>query len=246
MTNGLYTTAVGMVPQMYKQEVIANNLANVNTTGYKKDGMLFQKVLDANLFTQLQNGDFNFEPDVQDNVRDFKQGPFVPTGSNFDVAIEGDGFFVVETPQGMALTRNGNFTLDADGRLVSNAGYPVVGEDGYIEIDEKTSDFQISEDGEIFVNKSRANKFLIQTVTDKQGLEKFGDSLFRPKNPNVEVTQMDQYRIQQGYLEQSNVNPVEEMVNMLITMRQFEAMQKTVNFHNETLGKAVNELGRVA
>ncbi len=245
MTNGLYTTAVGMVPQMYKQEIIANNLANINTTGYKKDGMLFRKLLDAQLFPNLHDGDDGFVPDVQNTQLDFRQGPLLPTHSNFDVAIEGDGFFVVETPTGPALTRNGNFTVDADGQLTTNTGYIVLGEDGVIEIDEKVEKIQISNDGDIYINNTRANKLMVQTVEDKSTLKKLGTGLFIPRDGNVDFIPVENVHIRQGYLEQSNVNPVEEMVDMLVTMRQFEAMQRSMNFHNETLGKAVNELGKV-
>ena len=245
MTNGLYTTAVGLVPQMYKQEIISNNLANVNTTGYKKDGILFRRLLDANLFNQLENGDYEFIPSVEDTMTDFLQGAFVSTGNDLDFAIDGKGFFAIQTPDGTAYTRNGNFTINAEGQLSNSAGYPVIGEGGVIEFDENTNNIQITEQGEIFINGVQTNKFVINDFNELQKLKKIGNNLFKPENNLIQANDVESVKIKQGVLEQSNVNAVEEMVQMLITMRRFESLQKSMTFHNETLKKAVNELGRL-
>lgn len=243
MTNGLYTTAVGLVPQMYKQEVIANNLANINTVGYKKDGIYFQRILEGEMFSRLDLGDDEFIPQVKKIATNFQQGSLISTRNQLDFALSGEGFFVIQTPQGMAYTRNGNFTMNPDGLLVTNLGYPVLGEDGEIELKEIDS-FQVTAQGEILLNGEKTNKFRVMKFDQPEALEKTGNNLFRIKAGFTDGIELETAVVKQGYLEQSNVKVSEEMVEMLMTLRRFEAMQRTIKMHNETILKAVNELGR--
>lgn len=241
MTNGLYTGAVGLIPQMKKQEIIANNLANVNTTGYKKDGMYFQNILEGKLYTQMESGNVT---DIGDVSINFQQGALVETGNQFDIAVVGDGFFAVQTPQGIAYTRNGNFAVDDNGQLVNNLGYPILGESGIIQIN-PLHKIIVTEQGEIIANGVQVERLLIKDFEQRELLQKIGNSLFVPVNQNIEERLLEQINIKQGYLEQSNVNPIEEMVEMLLTLRRFEAIQQSIDQQNETLGKTTNELGRV-
>ena len=122
-------------------------------------------------------------------------------------------------------------------------GYPVLGEDGVIEI-EKEGEVTISEQGELLINGIQTNRFLIEDFEQPEFLKKVGNSLFIPEKEEIREKPIEQICIKQGYLEQSNVNPIEEMVEMLMTLRRFEAIQKSIKLQNETIGKAANELGR--
>jgi len=243
MNNGLYTGAVGMIPQEVKQEIIANNLANVNTTGFKKEGLLFQRILEGKMFQEINYGNPEEILHTDDLYTNFAQGSLTESGNPLDMAIDGAGFFVIESPQGTAYTRNGNFRIDEDGRLITNMGYPVLGENGIIEIDQ-FAQISITDKGEILKNGVEINKMLVKDFETPELLKKIGNSLFVPKDQDAVEIQTEEYKIKQGFLEQSNVNPMEEMVEMLMALRIFEAIQKMINLQNETLGKATNELGR--
>ena len=244
MTNGLYTTAVGMIPQMNKQEIIANNLANINTTGYKKDGAYFKQILQSNLYNRMDLGESELLPEVENLYTHFEQGPLVTTGNQMDVALVGKGFFTVQTPQGIAYTRNGNFTLDSEGMLVDNSGNPVLGENGPIELNPSES-FEISEQGEIFIDGNRSNQFAVKNFAQPENLKKGGHNLLVPGNGELDEIPADSLQFKPGFLEQSNVNASEEMVEMILTLRRFEAMQKSLKLQDDSLKKAANDLGRV-
>ena len=243
MTNGLYTTGVGLVPQMYKQEIIANNLANISTTGYKKDGLFFKKLLNSKLIQDLNLGDGNFLLEVKEQYTDFQQGSLLRTGNDFDIALEGKGFFNIQTPNGTAYSRNGNFTINSEGVLVTNVGYPVLGENGEIELD-TSSNITITKQGEIFSKGMQVDNFVMTNFNRPDKLKKSGNSLFIAEDETIEQIPADGLSFHQKHLEQSNVNAVKEMVEMILSLRRFESMQKTLKLQNDSLGKAVNELGR--
>jgi flagellar basal-body rod protein FlgF len=243
MTNGLYTAAVGSVPQVFKEDVISNNLANINTSGFKKEGVVFKRILDAQLYPLLYRGDDQFLPNADDTYTNFQQGSLVDTHNSLDVALVGNGFFAVQTPQGTAYTRSGNFTINDQKQMVTQAGYPVLGENGVIELDD-TRNLVISEQGELLVDGAQVNKFMLVNFQQPATLRKLGNGLYATDvqtNPQQTVTDIS---TRQGFLEQSNVNAVQEMVEMLKASNFFDTIQRTLRLQNDILGKTVNELGR--
>jgi len=266
MTKGLYIGASGMLSEVQRQNTISNNLANVNTTGYKKDiamskafpSMLLRRINDNIKETPMGFLDYKpvvgtagtgVLPDV--TAHDFTPGGIRETGGKLDVAIEdvvdltadrGKGFFVIQTEHVNMYTRNGSFHLDAQGRLVTSEGRPVLGENGPITIRDGT--LAIDEDGKVFVNGAEIDKIrVVELQTSK--LEKLGDSLFALADPAVVPQAATQVKIKWQHLEDSNVNVVTAMVDMITALRAYEANQRVVRAQDETIEMAIRDVGRV-
>jgi flagellar basal-body rod protein FlgF len=241
MIKGIYTSGSGMIPRVLKQEIFANNMANASTVGYKKDGVFLQEL------KQAQSGiitDLDWEiPMVDDVYIDFSQGQLSKTERPLDVAIQGDGFFVVQTPDGTRYTRSGEFTLTPDGKLVDRNGNDVLSDSGPISIagDEVT----ISQEGMISVDGSEVARLRVVDFPKPYNLDKTDSGYFLPADETVQSREAEEFEVQQGYVEESNVNIVEQMVDMLVSFRAYEAGQKAIHAQDETLDKAVNDLGRV-
>lgn len=249
MIRGLYVSADGMLAQTIKQDVIAANLANVATTGYRKDTPSirgFRSVLSdeaaaiaAEYPTQLQWQEPLFLGVAAQT--DFSPGPLEQTGNPLHLAIEGDGFFALQTPTGTAYTRAGAFHLTADGSLVDSQGNAVLGQAGPIQI--VGGSFEVASDGRITVDGQAGDRLSLVTFADPGQLEKAGAGLFTApaEAQPTDATAL----VRQGYLEGSNVNAVREMVAMITGLRAFEANQRAVAAQDETLKQAVTEVGRV-
>ena len=230
-----------MVAKMERLESVANNLANVNTHGYKKTSQ-FQTLLSAQsapASRQAVPRTFAYTTYV-----DFSQGDLEQTGNPLDVALQGPGFFVLETPTGVAFTRNGSLKLNEDQLLVSSHGYPVMGEGGAIEL--RGWNVDISEKGDVYAEGQLIDRLRVVDFEDRSLLANAGATLFRLAQPStVEASPAKEYTIAQGFLESSNVNPLEQMIEMITLSREFEAVQRVLRQSDETLGKAANEVGRV-
>ena len=173
---------------------------------------------------------------------DHTEGSLEATGRDLDVAIQGDGFFVVETPTGEAYTRNGNFTLSPDGTLVNADGFPVLSEGGPITLtDEKVT---IGTDGVVTLGNALVSRLRLVAFEDAGELIKTSGTLFTAP-ANVLPIAPATMNVRQGYLEKSNVNIMREMVDMIDSYRMFETGQKMIQIQDDTLSKAVNELPRV-
>lgn len=239
MLKGLFIARAGMLPRQYQLDVIANNLANMNTVGYKKDKLFYRRLVDA--MEPAKN-----DPDQInriDEITDFSTGNIRQTGNPLDLAIVGDGFFMIQTPDGDVFTRNGNFTLDPNGRLVTQDGYAVMGSGGEIQL--AGNDFRITEDGKIMVNDEVVDSLRIVKFEDTTLLKKIGSSYFMDEDEAgmVDVSP-DQIQVRQGFLEGSNVSGIEEMTQMINLYRQFELGEKTITTQDRTLDKLINEAGR--
>lgn len=247
MIKGIYASSSGMQPKMLRLEVIANNLANINTTGFKRDSM-FVQVLKKTGLVRLQDGGELAGFDVK-QFTDFSESSHVPTNNPLDVAIQGRGFFVVETAHGMRYTRNGSFMLSADGSLVTAQGYPVMGVGGRIQFPgiQKSAqgNIAITVTGEILLDKSVIGKLRVVDFENESELKKQGDSLFST-TAKEQFTEADGKTtvIRQGFLEESNVDGIEEMIEMVELNRSFEADQKSLQYQDSTLEKAM-EVGRL-
>lgn len=243
MIRGIYTNAAAMNSQILKQEVTANNLANANTTGFKKEGVFRKYLVEHDTILRQNAADFKNLEDVDAVIIDFKQGELYPTSNPLDNAIEGDGFFVVQTPRGVRYTRNGNFQRDQDGFLITGNGYPVLGIEGLIQLEGQN--VFIGDDGTVAVDEELIDLLQIVDFPRPYRLNKIGDGLFEAEEETAFQLNIDQFKLRQGHLEQANVEIIEEMVNLIQTARDFETNQKSITMQDTTLDRAVNDVGRI-
>jgi flagellar basal-body rod protein FlgF len=249
MIRGLYTSASGMLAELTRNDVSANNLANINTAGYRKNVAVFKSFPEMLLQRMNDPGTVGGKPPVIGNVgtgvivddilTSYNLGQLKETSSPFDLALGGEGVFTVQTPNGERYTRNGSFTIDKDKNLITSEGYLVLGEKGPIKVTGK--DFVIESDGNINIDGKIIDKIKIVDFADKKSLVKEGDNLFQGQQAVTAETN----QLMQGFLEIANVNPITEMVDMITILRAYEANQKAVQAHDTLLGKAVNDVGRV-
>lgn len=258
-TKGIYTALSGAMAQNQKMDTIANNLANVGTTGFKKDQQVFQEYLtayekapDANTvprvtasiesFYDLAGGDKSFV-DTAGTFTDFSQGPIKPTGGALDIAIEGNGFLEVQTNLGTRMTRNGSLSINNQGVLVTKEGHPVLLEGGQPAQLTAGGSVNITADGTLFQNNQQIGKLSIVGVEPAQALRKGGGSLYGLKeNMNPTIVRNPSVKVHQGALEGSNVNIVKEMTDMIATTRAFENTQKAIKAFDEMDEKLVNSV----
>jgi flagellar basal-body rod protein FlgG len=244
MVNGLYTARNGMMLLQEMMDNTAHNLSNANTSGFKKSLMASIAQVDINRNDELklhQDEDHN----MSENYIDYSQGSLMITENPFDLALESEGFFEVETPNGIRYTRSGSFTRNGMGDLVTLQGYKVLAEDRtHINLDE-AADFSVSAAGKVYADGKEVAKLSIVDFTDKRTeLGREGFNLYYSKT-GAEPEKALNATVKQGFLESSNVSVVDSMVEMIRFQRNYEANQKSVHSEDETLQKAVNEIGRV-
>ena len=247
MIRGIYTGASGMLAESMRTDVISNNLANVNTAGFKKDvavtkdfaNMLLTRVNDGAEAPVI--GSIGVGVMVDEVATIQSSGMMKTTGNDFDMAIEGKGFFTVETPQGIRYTRNGTFAKNIQGELITQDGYRVLGQNGSIRI--QGSKMIVSDDGSVSVDNQRVGKLQLVEFGNEKQLVKEGSSLFAlpPGQTGTPATG----GVRQGVLEMSNVNVIGEMVNLISNYRTYEVNGKVVQSHDQLLDKAVNEVGKI-
>lgn len=240
MVKGIKHAAAGMISRMRQQEAISNNLANVNTTGYKANRVIFSHEINSAMLRNSYptrpgqgGGDYYFL-----NM-DLTQGALQDTRNPLDVAIGGSGFLVIESGESFGYTRNGNFSLNEENELINGQGHRVQGVDGAIRI--TGSDVVIRESGEVVVDGRVAGRIRVVDFPSDTQLKRNADGYFIPEG-EIEPVTSENSRIMQGKLEKSNVNPVRAMVQMIELNRNFEALQKAIHAQNETLRIATNEI----
>ncbi len=259
MDRSLFIAATGMEAQRINIDVISNNLANVNTTGYKKSRADFQELMYQTVITAgaessegtevptgIQLG-LGVRPAAVQKI--FQQGDFVSTGNSLDMVIEGKGFFQIATPDGeIAYTRAGAFKLDSEGNIVNSDGYPM---EPAITIPSNTLEITVSADGTVSVLQAGSSTPVdagqIETAqfVNPGGLKAIGKNLFLPTGSSGEATTGNPGSeglgsINQGFIELSNVNVVEEMVNMIVSQRAYELNSKVIQSTDEMLALANN------
>jgi flagellar basal-body rod protein FlgF len=242
MIKGIYTSASGMLPRMLKQEIFSNNMANVNTTGFKSDDV-FMQVLDNASEDLTLTGEPWEKPMVDGIYTEFEQGSLERTDGNKDVALEGSGFFAIETESGEKYTRAGNFSVSAQGILIDGHGNPVLSDSGPIPV--IGNDIAIDADGNISVDGANIAKLKVIDFDKPYKLTKTDGGYFAPATSDIVPKAALDCKVRQGYLEKSNVNVIGVMVDMLASFRAYEAGQKAIQSQDETLEKAVTELGRI-
>jgi flagellar basal-body rod protein FlgF len=251
MIRGLYTAATGMTVQRNKMDVLTNNIVNAETTGYKKDTLInssfdqvmLQRINDPNvsIYGPSDVGSYDYGTHVDELFTNYSQGTLEQTGKSTDLSIEGEGFFVVETSAGERYTRSGNFSVSADGYLVTESGEYVLGENGRIQVGGK--DFTVAADGTVTNATGNVGKLRLVTFTDLSALRKQGSNLYYTYGGAGSIN-AENAAIKQGCQESSNVDVTDSMVDMLTVYRNYEASQKIVGMTDDSLGLAVN-LGKV-
>ncbi|MBQ9120187.1 MAG: flagellar hook-basal body protein [Lachnospiraceae bacterium] len=258
MVRGLYSAWTGMVNEQKRLDVIANNLANSATVGYKKEGVTSQsfdeqltlKIRDASADWRKERiGSMSLGTKVGEVYTDYTQGSLRPTGNAYDLALDGEGFFAIEYVNGAGerttqYTRAGQFTLDQEGYIVDVDGNHLLAEGGsYLQVPVDAVNVVIDINGNVIADDQYIDTIAVTDFEDYDYLKKFGETRCYPVDgaQTKEATGM----IRQGYTEQSNVNVVSEMVNMITITRAYEAGQKVIQSIDSTLEQAANSIGRV-
>lgn len=258
MVKGLYTAYTGMVNQEHRMDVITNNLANANTNGYKKEGatsqsfddVLAYKIKDVTEGYQLSKriGVNNPGVKIGEGYTDFSQGSLKTTDNTFDLALTDKGFFAVEFKNkagetSVKYTRDGNFTLTQDGRLVTQDGDAVLDTNGQpIKIDTQ-AETTINVNGQIIQDDKVVATIQVTDFEDYNYLEHYGENYYQPVEGAKETEAAA--GVYSGYLEASNISVVTEMVNMISIQRAYESNQKVITTYDGTLEIAANQLGKV-
>jgi flagellar basal-body rod protein FlgF len=242
MNTAMYKALSGAIAQMRRLEVVSENLANVNTVGHKGGHIAFTEVL-ADVTRQKERPGGLVA--IAEQRTDFSQGMMQQTENPLDLAIDGEGFFAVETSRGIRFTRQGNFTRAADGTVVTPIGDALLGENGPIRVSGK--DVHITADGKVTSEGSAVDTIQLARFSDPRVLEKEGHTLFRaPEGSAQPVTEAgDSVSILQGYVEQANVTPIDALVSLIATQRQFEVYVRAMKTLDGATEKVLNETARV-
>jgi len=271
-----------MSAQQIRLDAISNNLANVDTDGYKRD-VAVHKAFAELLLRRTDDDGLTLNPfgsgdsapvigkigtgvETNEIYTELEQGALKATENGFDLAMDGKGFFAIQTPYGERYTRSGAFVLGKEGLLETKEGYPVLGEKGPLQV--KANNFKVDKDGNVFVNKNlQGDPFRLVSMEENtwDGLQKLdtlklvefpkerfiakqGSSLWRTTEESGDAAILaagSRPKVNQGFVESSNVNPVLEMVRMIEVNRAYEANQKTIQSEDAMLGKLINETARV-
>jgi flagellar basal-body rod protein FlgF len=262
MHEGIFIAASAGLKQGRKLEVIAQNLANVNNTGYKRDRLVFEEFMppfspdeglnagrNVQLSPEKSNKNVSYVG-ISDFYTDYSPGAFKQTDGTLDFALDGPGFFSVATQEGVQYSRNGNFRLNTKNQLVNQKGQPILNpQNNPIVIDAPGADIAVDADGNISagsgLNNLAIGKIKIVDFKNPKTLEKLGDGLFNQTDPEAEIKPIKGTTVRQGFLENSNVSSVEEMTDMLATLRLFETYQKMIQSIDSMDDQSVNDIGRV-
>ncbi len=258
MMRALWTAASGMAAQQMNLDVIANNLANVNTSGYKRASLQFQEMMyDTQRAPGSSTTDSTTAPSgiqvgygskVLATTKDFSQGNLQSTGNTWDVAIQGPGFFKINLPDGSySYTRDGSFLVNAEGQVVTQEGFAVA---GVGQIDPKATNISVGADGIVSAQingaAAKISPFTLSTFANPNGLMSMGNNLYKETEASGSAVdgltpgQNAVGTLQQGYIETSNVQVVQEMVNMIQAQRAYEINSKAIQASDEMLNMADN------
>lgn len=251
MVRGLYTASTGMNVQQHRMDVLTNNLVNAETTGFKADTLvtstfdqvMLERINDPNITIEGAGtvGGYSYGTHVDELITNFSGGILEETGKSSDLALSGDGFFVIETAAGQRYTRSGHFNVNSEGYLVTEDGGFVLGENGRIRVG--SGEFTVSADGTVTGETADPDRLRLVTFDDPGALRKEGNNLYGVFG-GAEPAEATETVVRQGVLEGSNVDISEEMVNMISVYRKYEASQKIIGMTDQTLGMAVN-IGRI-
>ncbi len=262
----LWVPISAALAQQRKVEVIANNVANANTAGFKKDALVFKEYLTAvekgtreidlpnkewspDDFYRTQGAENSFVK-IDGSYTNFTQGELTPTGNPFDMALKGEGFFEVLTPNGIRFIRKGHFSISPKSELVTTEGFPILAskdgqnnksaQDRIIKLTRGRPTVNLQ--GELFINGKKASNISVIEFNDIQALRKEGNSLYlNPFKNNLKSTPV-KTAVYQGFVENSNVNILSEMSELIKANRQFESIQRVIKTYDTIAGRAVNDI----
>ena len=257
MLKELYTAALGMVPQQTRLEVLSNNIANANTVGFKRESAFERSLISAQANLNNVKGDVESEDTPTDTYTDFGQGAAERTGNQFDFAIDNKkGYFTLEDSEGKQyFSRAGHFTLGQDGKIETADGLALMGENGPIYVnqqkflpgqmdDTKAILLRVQETGEVFANEQTVGRIQLTDIENPQTLvRETGAHFSATDNTVMNPVPIEEASIRQGYVENSNVNIIKEMVEMIELQRMFEMGQKVITTNDGTLDRSI-EIGR--
>lgn len=246
MNSGMYAAVSGNLSAMRRMEIITNNLANINTLGYKKDKVSFESVLASSAYPPAVPQATTADPILQtENISiDYAAGVMSRTGNPLDIAVDGDGFFTVAGPEGPAYTRQGNFRMDKDGILVTSDGFPVTGSGGG-NIKVRGGSISIGAKGDVIVDGEQVGTLKIVDFPKPYNLRKIGSAMFMPADPQTTPQAAANAEVRSEYLEASNVEPISEMVQLIDASRYFDSCQRVILGFDNITSKAANELGKL-
>jgi flagellar basal-body rod protein FlgF len=237
MDAAIYKALSGAITQMHKLDATSQDLANVNTSGYKAQRLAFNEVLADHMSAEKRVGGFVA---VAAQRTHLAPGHHLSTGNPLDLAIDGDGYFVLETERGERYTRSGKFTLRADGTLITLGGERLLGESGPIQIE--GGKLEVGPDGTLRSENGEIGRLRIDRFIDPNAAVKQGANLFGSERSNVEA--MTSPKIVQGSLEQSNVSTIDSMISIIAVQRQFETYEKAMKLIDGATEKMISEAGR--
>lgn len=260
MNKSIFTPLSGALAQERVLEIVANNLANMNTAAFKGDTVTF-KLLEAEPEKRYNeplppaNFKVNFEEmmpfrgnemayvGVADVHRDTSQGPAKETGNAADLMIDGKGLFQVMTPEGLRYTRAGDFLLNPNGVLVTQSGHPVLGEKGNIVV--RGSEFEVNRRGEVYQDGELVDRLQLFSAANESNLERVGNNYFLYNGPEEGLKVVENPSVMQGFVEGSNVNAIKNLTAMIIAHRSFEAYAKAVSNYDKVMEKSSNNIGEI-
>lgn len=260
MLKAIYSPMSGALAQEKVLEIIANNLANANTVGFKGDTVTFKLLnpepeknyqsplppanykVDLNSLGPLRGNDIAYVG-VSGIERDESQGPVMQTGNPTDLMIEGEGLFAVHTPEGIRYTRSGQLAISPDGVLMTPSGHPVLGEKGMVSV--QAGKFEVNRLGEIYQNDQLIDRIPVYKFEDQAQLERAGTNLWFYGGPESGRTPNTEAFVMQGALEGSNVNAMKNLTSMIVAHRSYEAYQKAISNYDKMMDISNNQLGAV-
>lgn len=261
----LWVPLSAAIARQNQVDTIANNIANVNTPGFKKDRLAFKEYLqvqekglsDIDLPNKTwspedfyrTHGNENAQVKIDGTFTDFDQGSLTPTNGPLDLGIQGKGFFEIRTPQGLRYTRRGNFSISNEGKLTTDQGFPVLRklnspDENVLDITIPNAKISINEKGEIYAGNDLVGQISVVEFNDIHALQKENHSLFiNPEEENIKREDINT-RVAQGFLEQSNVNVIHEMSNLIKASRNFDSVQRVIKTYDSMAQKSNNSILR--
>ena len=261
MLNNIYTSLSGAVAQEQAMDIIANNLANLNTVGFKGESVTFtllnaEPQIDAdqplppanykismNDLFPLRGNEISYVG-ISGIHKDLSQGSPIETKNPFDLMIEGDGFFSVNTPEGVRYTRNGAFSLNAEGALIDQMGNTILGEKGTIFL--KDQKVEINRLGEIYQGETLLDRIQIIKFENSEQLQNVGKNYLFFDGDSNGISRIDMPTLKQGYLESSNVNAIKNLTQLILAHRSYEAYHKAIKNMDGMMDKSSNVIGQTA
>ncbi|HSM97352.1 MAG TPA: flagellar basal-body rod protein FlgF [Rhizomicrobium sp.] len=241
MDNTLLVSLSQQLASYRSMDVIANNIANINTPAFKRESMKFEEYLQQTQPAEGETGpqQISFVQD-KGTLRDLTQGAITHTGATFDLAITGKGYFTVQTPSGDRYTRNGHFTLDANGQVVTEDGGVLQADGGAVTVTNDDGDIHVAQDGTITGARGQLGKIKLVTFANEAALKKEGASLY---STDQQPTAVENPVIAQGSLEESNVQPVLEISHMLEVLRAYQTTANLAQSQEDLMRNAIDKLG---